>query len=53
MNKMFYADPEMEVTLFVSEDVITTSTYEEVPDMGDGTVGGGEEIVLPDDIFPN
>ena len=41
MENKNYIEPEMEVTMFDSEDVITTS--------GGSPVGGGGGIVLPDD----
>ena len=45
-NKM-YIEPKMEITMFDSEDVITTSGGNIVEEWR--PVGGGNGIVLPDD----
>ncbi len=51
LDNMIYIEPEMDITMFVCDDVITTSTGNtEIG--GDGTPGSHEsEVVLPDDTW--
>ena len=49
MEMKKYIDPEMEVTMFATEDVITTSGGS----VSDGYVNSENEIVTPEDIFGN